>query len=234
MKTPVQILDLSSSYIRPSDATGTLLALLSTDVRAQTFNVTVAKTVTLPTTGVAIGDAWIIENVGTAAVSLQSSNGSALATVQGTRCVARALVSTPTTTAHWAISNPGEQLFVYTAGSSTFTGTFAAQSLLVPVGTWALYGHHNTASPGGGTDTVMLSQIEISSLNASFQDNESFAICTFQGVANAGMRTGTWPLEVTLTSATTIYLNVYYVRILGTVPTSVITAQRTLRAVRQN
>ena len=91
--------------VRASEAGGTT-TLVYTDAKEQIFNLSAARTVKLPTTGVKAGDKWILKNISTvttAILTIQSSgantlgvNNSADASVNCT-----ALQDTPTTAAHW-------------------------------------------------------------------------------------------------------------------------------------
>lgn len=91
--------------VRDSEGAGTT-TLTSTDSREQIFNLSAARTVLLPSTGIKTGEKWILKNVATtttAILTIQSSgantlgyNNSADATVE---CVS--LQAAPTAVSHW-------------------------------------------------------------------------------------------------------------------------------------
>jgi hypothetical protein len=91
--------------VRGSEGAGTT-TLTSSDTREQIFNLSAARTVLLPSTGIVKGEKWILKNVATvtaAILTIQSSGANTLgynnskdATVE---CVS--LQAVPTSAAHW-------------------------------------------------------------------------------------------------------------------------------------
>lgn len=97
---------------RGADSSGTDTTLVVGDFRNQIFNISVAKSCILPTTGILAGDQFRIENIGSAELGLKSSAGTAFtiansANMDGTIGVGfirvMALQNTPTTPAHWQV-----------------------------------------------------------------------------------------------------------------------------------
>ena len=83
-----------------SSESGTV-TLTSSDYRWQIFNASAALTVNLPGGGIA-GDVWIIENRGSGALTLKSSDASTIATLNQNDVYGTASVqAAPTSSAHW-------------------------------------------------------------------------------------------------------------------------------------
>ena len=94
--------------VRDSEAAGTT-TLTSTDSREQIFNLSAARTVKLPSSGIAKGDKWTFKNVasGNFALTIQPSGASTtLAVVNSKYAVAEAvaLINTPSAAADWLVS----------------------------------------------------------------------------------------------------------------------------------
>jgi len=101
--------------VRTADGAGGTVALLNSDSARQIFNISVAKTLLLPTIGVKAGDPWTIENSGAAKLTIQASNASVITHIDSiyTFVYLTALQDAPTTAAHWRLN------FVH-AGSATY------------------------------------------------------------------------------------------------------------------
>lgn len=95
--------------IRASEGAGTT-ALTDADNRQQTFALTAARTVTLPTTNIVAGDLWILENTGNFDLTVNASGGANVETIRVGHVYLRALVNTPTTAAHWLVENVQESI----------------------------------------------------------------------------------------------------------------------------
>jgi len=125
----------SAANVRASAGSGTD-TLTDADNREQIFNLSAARTVVLPSTGVVAGEYWFFENLGAFDLKVQASGGSALTVANGANqdatirvgfVVLRALVTTPTTPANWSVVNVYEQgslgSLTFTANVSLNTGT---------------------------------------------------------------------------------------------------------------
>jgi len=114
----------------------TTLAIDSAQV--QVFTGTTTHTVLLPTTGVTAGQTYTIINNSTGAVAVQSSTGATVVNMTGggQHGVFYALVSTPTTSAHWrALLYPSGGLMVSTAAAQTLTNkTLTSPAITSPTG----------------------------------------------------------------------------------------------------
>lgn len=117
--------------IRASEGSGTT-TLTDADNRSQTFNLSAARTVQLPTTNIAAGDLWMISNVGAFLLTVQASAGAGqiLTVANSTNVDAsivqgfvllRALIATPTNASHWRVEHVEENDDVSMA-STTFAG----------------------------------------------------------------------------------------------------------------
>lgn len=124
VKLPYQV--LNGANIRGSEGAGTTTFTIA-DQAHQVFNLSAARTAVLPTTGVAAGDEWKLENIGAFDLTVQASGGQALTTANGTNMdgsiqvgcvVVRALQAAPTTAAHWKVVE------VYEEGSYTSIWSF--------------------------------------------------------------------------------------------------------------
>lgn len=103
--------------VRSSEGAGTT-TLTSSDSRQQIFQLSAARTVVLPSTGVLKGHVYVLENTGAFDLTIQSSNLSVLirangtnitATIQKGRVVLVALQDAPTTPAHWRVQDLYEE-----------------------------------------------------------------------------------------------------------------------------
>lgn len=98
----------ATANVRTSEGTGTT-TLTGSDAREQIFNLSAARTVKLPTTGIKAGETWFFKNVSTGnfALTIQpSGNTDTLATVwsKGQNVKIIALQDTPTTASHWSVN----------------------------------------------------------------------------------------------------------------------------------
>lgn len=213
MKPSYALADLAAAYIRPADAGGVTLALTATDPRAQTFNVSVAKIVTLPTTGVLAGEVWLIENVGTANVTVQSSGGTTLANVLGTKCFARALIAAPTTAAHWTIFNPGEVITAAVQGVNAAASNTNVQVLSITVlpGKWKISGtlvtNRSLATIAAGNQNLKYSLTTTSAADGTGRGKELYPVNGALPIDYTDMTLPVHGYSVNVTVATTYYLN---------------------------
>jgi hypothetical protein len=128
--------------IRASESTDKTLT--DTDQRYQIFTITAGIAVTLPTTSIKAGEEWYLENPSAFDMQVKASNGTVIsASNAGTGSVGdptvkrgyvylRALQNTPTTPAHWLVT----QVFEYITTATTFTfngsgGTSSSVSLQI-------------------------------------------------------------------------------------------------------
>lgn len=107
-----------AANLRASEGSGTT-TLTSSDNYHQVFNLSAARTVVLPTTGVVAGQIYIIENLGAFDLTIQSSGLNTIETIQSGRAVLRSTQAAPTTAAHWRVVD------FYDSGSYTGTATGA-------------------------------------------------------------------------------------------------------------
>jgi hypothetical protein len=96
------------SFTTTATAAGTTTLTVSSS-QTQIFTGSLAQTVLLPTTGVAAGQAYTIISSSSGAVTVQSSGGNTVATINSnvTTITFTALQATPTTAAHWMASRFG-------------------------------------------------------------------------------------------------------------------------------
>lgn len=116
----------SVGNMRPQEGGGTV-TLTDDSKRHQTFNLTVAETVVLPSTSVLAGDQWFFANTGFFDLTVQGSGGLALtvanganqdATIQKGYVSLRALQDAPTAPAHWLVETVYEEIAAYTGATS--------------------------------------------------------------------------------------------------------------------
>jgi hypothetical protein len=100
---------LADNFIPTITSTATAAAITTLDISAtqiQVFTGTTTQTVKLPTTGVQAGQAYTVVNNSTGTVTVQSSAGNEITVMQPSRVsIYTALISTPTTDAHWVGSS---------------------------------------------------------------------------------------------------------------------------------
>lgn len=182
--TPYQILDLAQANVRASEGVGTT-TLVVTDNKHQLFNLSAARTVVLPTTGVKAGQKWLIQNSGTFTLTVQSSGLNTLTTVLGTNAILTALQDSPTSAAHWSISNPGETISGTTpAATLTTTSRVNNSTLLLPKGLWLVSGGINGNQAGGGNYIVADLCTSITGANSVLAINSFLAAPGTGGAGN--------------------------------------------------
>jgi len=110
--------------VRAADGAGGTVALLNSDSAWQVFNISVAKTLLLPSSGVKAGDTWTIENSGSAKLTIQASNASAITNIDSiyTFVYLTALQDAPTTAAHWRLTGLRPSRFQFKFISANYTG----------------------------------------------------------------------------------------------------------------
>jgi len=125
---PDWILPYETANVRSAD--GSNVTLTSADLRRQIFTITSARDCTLPTTNIKAGEVWVIENKGSAVLTIKASGGNALtlansANIDATlgaggvgKAVLIALQDAPTTPAHWWVDYLYEE-DSFTAGFDT-------------------------------------------------------------------------------------------------------------------
>ncbi len=187
------------SNVRASEGAGTT-TLTNSDVRDQTFNLSAARNVDLPTTGVTAGAIWTMrERTGSFALQVRSSAGNNIQSIRGSFIALVALVNTPTTAANWAVMQVGpvygtqtnnaaqtgyvgEVLSAYAATvNSTATNTFTdITSLTFTAGDWDLncvaqaYRNSSTFSPFQFVAAVASPSGNTGGSSADARDNMSF------------------------------------------------------------
>lgn len=127
-KTPFQIRDLAQANVRVSEGAGTT-TLTQSDAPHQIFNLSAARTVLLPSTGILKGQSVIIENKGAFALTLQSSDADLLFTMEAGYWVGVALQDNPTDAAHWAFT---------TRSSGWIDVAYNAANFTASSGTWTV------------------------------------------------------------------------------------------------
>jgi hypothetical protein len=129
MSSLAETLGSIPATVRPSEGAGTT-TLTRDDNKWQVFNLSAARTLVLPTTGIKAGDLYRIENISASDLTIQSSNLSALTLANGANlegtfrsgyCILIALQDAPTTPAHWRITNIYEEYVQTTISSNNFT-----------------------------------------------------------------------------------------------------------------
>lgn len=93
----------SIGNLRDLEGAGTTV-LSDDDRRHQVFNLTAARTVTMPSTSVLKGDEWVIENRAAFDLTVQSSGVNVINLLQSGRMILRALQDAPTSSAHWQVT----------------------------------------------------------------------------------------------------------------------------------
>jgi hypothetical protein len=116
--------------VRSSEGAGTT-TLTSSDNPHQIFNLSAARTLVMPTTGVPAGARYIVENRTDQSLTIQSSNATDITIANGAnqparvkrgRCTLVALQNNPTTPAHWLVVEVIEEgvlTYVNSAGDVT-------------------------------------------------------------------------------------------------------------------
>jgi hypothetical protein len=128
MSSLAELLRAVPANIRASEGAGTT-TLTRDDNRVQVFNLSAARTVVLPTTGIKAGDVIVLRNRSTFVLTVKSSDTTNLTIANGhnTEGTLRngyisimALQDTPTTNAHWITIDAIEQgSFAPTVSSTT-------------------------------------------------------------------------------------------------------------------
>ncbi len=108
----------NGSNVRASEGSGTT-TLTSTDNFWQIFNLSAARTVKLPSSGITAGMRFVMENVGTFPLTVQSSGSNTVGVVDSLysklECIA--LIDSPSTAANWMVNLSYSQ-FEYSSGTS--------------------------------------------------------------------------------------------------------------------
>lgn len=126
-----------TAEIRSSEGAGTT-TLVSTDKRVQAFNLSAARTVKLPTTGILAGESLLITNRTDFLLTIQSSDGTSITQANGASgsvgdashkigyALLRCIQDTPTASTHWIVEQVYDQgSFTHTINFSSSTGTAA-------------------------------------------------------------------------------------------------------------
>jgi parallel beta-helix repeat protein len=133
--------NMLDGFTTTATATGTT-ALTIASTQIQVFTGTLAQTVTLPTTSVVAGVQYLIVNLSTLAVTVQSSGANTVTILAaGTSGLFTAVVATPTTAANWN----GQYL----------AGIYASGKSLSVNNTLTLAGTDGTTQTFQGTDTIV-------------------------------------------------------------------------------
>lgn len=95
--------NLIESYTTTATAAGTTTLVVGSTFQ-QYFTGTTTQTVQLPTTSIVAGQSFLIVNLSTGVVTVQSSGANTVqALLPGTQCIFTAVVATPTTAANWNV-----------------------------------------------------------------------------------------------------------------------------------
>ena len=124
------------TYTSTATAAGTTALTITSDA-VQVFTGTTTQTVTLPTTSVPEGGAWLIINQSTGAVTVNgSSSGTACVLAAGTSAVFTASQAAPTTGAEWTVQYGGISItsgkVVNFANTMTFTAADDGNTMVFP------------------------------------------------------------------------------------------------------
>lgn len=111
----------TSANVRASEGAGTTTLTIS-DAPWQLFNLSAARTVKLPTTGVTAGAVYRMTNPNAFVLTIQSSGANTIALSNGTDVTLIALVSTPTGSADWLVTDITVISKANFAYNPTFTG----------------------------------------------------------------------------------------------------------------
>lgn len=100
---------LAISFIPSTTTTATAATtttLVATSSGMQVFTGSTTQILALPTTTITTGQSYLVINTSTGAITINSSAGNLVKTLDGGQCtVVTALVNTPTTAAHWYATN---------------------------------------------------------------------------------------------------------------------------------
>lgn len=119
----------------PTTASATTLVLTATSDPVQIINGSTTQLVTLPSTGVAESDQWLIVNNTTASlVTVQASGGgTAIIVAAGTAAVFTATTATPTTAAAWLTQYAGVTVASGEVANVTTGGTVFTSGMGIPI-----------------------------------------------------------------------------------------------------
>jgi len=142
--------------VRASDGTGGTLTLTRDDYRTQVFNLTAAKAVKLPTTGIKKGETFVIAAQtgvdGVSHLTIQASDASELtaatsgmpASIMRGYSVIQALIDTPVTATDWVVLDSRENGATLTTWTGNGTGPSTSGTNTIY---WQRDGLAVTASP---------------------------------------------------------------------------------------
>lgn len=170
---------------------GTTLTLTVTSTTMQVLTGSTAQLVTLPTTTVVAGAAWIISNQSSATATVQSSGANTIVTVPaGQTAVFNALTATPTTAAGWAYQvTDGFVPFATTAtAAGTTTLTVTSPQIQVFTGSTTQTVKLPTTGVPAGAQWQIINQ---STAAVTVQSSGSNTICVLPGVAAAPYHSAT-------------------------------------------
>lgn len=129
--------NLVGTNVRGSEGSGTTTLTISDDP-VQVFNLSAARTVVLPTTGVVAGAEYIMVNRGDFLLTVQASSGTEISIANSANNNAsiaigyvklRALQNAPTAATHWLVEDvydngSGSGSLTTTSGGATYTNTY--------------------------------------------------------------------------------------------------------------
>ena len=108
---------------------GGTVTLTNADNPSQTFNLTAAETVVLPTTGISQGDVWTMINPNPFQLPIQASDASLIVNSWGSEVSLVALINTPVTNTDWKVVEHtvlfGRSWQTYSLPISAGTGTIS-------------------------------------------------------------------------------------------------------------
>lgn len=170
---------------------GTTLTLTVTSTTMQVLSGSSTQLVTLPTTTVVAGAAWIVSNQSSATATVQSSGANTIITVPaGQTAVFNALTATPTTAAGWAYQvTDGFVPFATTAtAAGTTTLTVTSPQIQVFTGSTTQTVKLPTTGVPAGAQWQIINQ---STAAVTVQSSGANTICVLPGVAAAPYHSAT-------------------------------------------
>ncbi|RYF55203.1 MAG: hypothetical protein EOO39_38315, partial [Cytophagaceae bacterium] len=126
----------------------------------------------------------------------------------------------------------GETIVASTTGNIAMTSaaTLAVQTINLTPGKWLLKGHCLFSSGTGVTNTTVLNlQLEISTTNGSYVENDSYSCFGDPTQSTASARINTGDLEVNTSVPLTLYLNARLTLTAGSTPANYVAGARTIR-----
>lgn len=115
-----------SANIRASEGAGTT-TFTAADDRIQRFDLSANRTAVLPSTGIAAGDIWEMNNPNPYILTIQADDATNILKSWGAKAVLVALISTPVTFSDWAVLSHD---VLYGRALQTYTPSFASGAVV--------------------------------------------------------------------------------------------------------